>query len=73
MLKLITAVRPGETIDEGPRKPKTLVKKLEVAPDRCKNKVHVNDKDCWEPATMVKVLPAKQIDDEIGVDDFYND
>lgn len=55
--KLITEVKPGDTIIEGPNR--TEVKKVEVAPPGCRNKVHINERECWERYTEVRVQDTK--------------
>lgn len=57
MFKLITEVEPGDVIIEGPNR--TTVKKVEIAPGSCKNKVHINEKECWERYTEVRVQDEK--------------
>ena len=52
MYKLITDVRPGETIlEEGGGR--TAVKQVDT--ETCKNKTHINEKDCYENFAEVRV------------------
>lgn len=44
--KNITDVQIGDVILEGGNR--TTVTKVEVSPDGCKTKTHINGKDCWE-------------------------
>lgn len=53
MYKLITEVLVGETILDGGNR--TKVTKVDISPNSCKSKVHINDKDCYEAATEVRV------------------
>lgn len=51
MYKNITEVVPGDIILENSNR--TTVTKVDLF--SCKNKVHINDKDCYEAATDVRV------------------
>lgn len=53
MYKIISDVLPGDIIIEGGNR--TTVTKVEISPNSCKNKVHINEKDCWEGASEVRV------------------
>lgn len=48
----ITEVIPGDVILEGGR---TEVKKVDVNPVGCRNKVHINERDCYEQFTDVRI------------------
>lgn len=50
----IKDVRPGDTILE-PGGGRTDVRKIVVGPPGCPNKVHVNDKDCYEGFSDVRI------------------
>lgn len=54
MFQNITAVQVGDIILEsgGGR---TTVTKVEVSPDGCKTKTHINGKDCYENFSDVRV------------------
>lgn len=52
MYKVITDVIPGDIILEGGR---TEVKKVDLFPGSCKTKVHINEKDCYEQFSEVRV------------------
>lgn len=53
MFKSIADVIPGDIIiDSGNR---TTVRKVEVSPNSCRNKVHINEADCYEGFTTVRV------------------
>lgn len=51
MFKFITEIQSGDIIIEGPNR--TTVKKVDT--ETCKNKVHINDKDCYEAMAEVRV------------------
>lgn len=51
MLKSILDVKPGDIIVEGKTTTTTVTK---VDTESCKNKVHINDKDCYEVAAVVQ-------------------
>lgn len=51
--RLISDVQVGDVIVE--RGNHTEVKKVEVAPNSCVGKTHINEKDCWESFTEVMV------------------
>lgn len=53
MHKLLIDVVPGDVILEGGGR--TTVTKVEHSPNSCKNKTHINEKDCWESFTEVRV------------------
>lgn len=54
MYKNITDVVIGDIIQE-PQGGRTTVTKVEVSPDGCKTKTHINGKDCYENFTDVRV------------------
>lgn len=49
---------PGDTILETGNR--TEVRKVEVSPAGCRNKVHINEKDCYEGFTEVRVQDKKE-------------
>lgn len=51
--KLITDVVPGDVILDG--KGTTHVTKVQIGPGSCKTKVHINENDCYESFTTVRV------------------
>lgn len=56
--KNIADVVPGDVIIEGGNK--TAVTKVDV--ERCKGKVHINDRDCYEGFTSVRVQESSKKD-----------
>lgn len=54
MFKNITAVVNGDVILE-PQGGRTTVTKVEVSPEGCRTRTHINSKDCYENFTEVRV------------------
>lgn len=53
MFKNIADVQVGDTILDGGNR--TQVTKIEIGPGGCRHKVHINQKDCYEGFTEVRV------------------
>lgn len=53
MFKSIAEVQPGDIIIEGGNR--TTVRKVESCPSSKGTKTHINEKDCWESFSEVRV------------------
>lgn len=64
MYKNITKVAPGDIILE-PGGGRTLITKVEVSPDGCLDKTHINNKDCYENFSDVRLQENKNSSDNL--------